>query len=126
MVGGFPSAIQRRPAVRDARPSLLRKIATRILELDRGQITSWPCNYETYLVRKEAILEAEARQNSEFDKKLAKEEVWIRTGVQARRTRNEGPGPGTGGHAGGSPRPARAAGRGKNGNPGGRTIRAAW
>ena len=70
--------------------ALLRKIATRILELDRGRLTSWPCNYETYLVRKEAILEAEASQNTEFDKKLAKEEVWIRTGIQARRTRNEG------------------------------------
>ena len=70
--------------------ALLRKVATRILELDCGRLTSWSCNYETYLNRKEAALEAEARQNAEFDKKLAKEEVWIRTGIKARRTRNEG------------------------------------
>jgi ATP-binding cassette subfamily F protein uup len=68
----------------------LRKLATRILELDRGQLTSWSCSYETYVERKEAALEAESRQRAEFDKKLAKEEVWIRTGIQARRTRNEG------------------------------------
>ena len=70
--------------------ALLRKVATRILELDRGRLTSWSCDYETYLDRSEARLEAEARQNAEFDKKLAKEETWIRTGIQARRTRNEG------------------------------------
>jgi ABC transport system ATP-binding/permease protein len=70
--------------------ALLRRLATRILELDRGQLTSWECDYETFLRRKEAALEAEARQQAEFDKKLAKEEVWIRTGIQARRTRNEG------------------------------------
>jgi ATP-binding cassette subfamily F protein uup len=70
--------------------ALLRRLATRIIELDRGRLTSWSCDYETYLQRKEAALEAEARQRAEFDKKLAKEEVWIRTGIQARRTRNEG------------------------------------
>ena len=70
--------------------AFLRKLATRIIELDRGQLTSWSCDYETYLQRKEAALEAESRQRAEFDKKLAKEEVWIRTGIQARRTRNEG------------------------------------
>ncbi len=70
--------------------ALLRKLATRIIELDRGCLTSWSCDYETFLQRKEAALEAEARQCAEFDKKLAKEEVWIRTGIQARRTRNEG------------------------------------
>ncbi len=70
--------------------ALLRKVATRILELDRSRLTSWSCDYETYLDRKAAALEAEARQNAEFDKKLAREEVWIRTGIQARRTRNEG------------------------------------
>ncbi len=70
--------------------ALLRKVATRILELDRGRLTSWSCDYATYLNRKEAALEAETRQNAEFDKKLAQEEVWIRTGIQARRTRNEG------------------------------------
>ncbi len=70
--------------------ALLRKLATRIIELDRGRLTSWSCDYETYVQRKEAALEAEARQRAEFDKKLAREEVWIRTGIQARRTRNEG------------------------------------
>jgi ATP-binding cassette subfamily F protein uup len=68
----------------------LRRLATRIIELDRGRLTSWSCDYETYLRRKEAALETEARQRAEFDKKLAKEEVWIRTGIKARRTRNEG------------------------------------
>jgi ATP-binding cassette subfamily F protein uup len=70
--------------------ALLGKVATRILELDRGRLTSWSCDYPTYLNRKEAALQAESRQNTEFDKKLAKEEVWIRTGIKARRTRNEG------------------------------------
>ena len=70
--------------------ALLRKVATRILELDRGRLTSWSCDYETYLKRRDAALEAETSQNAEFDKKLAKEEVWIRTGIMARRTRNEG------------------------------------
>jgi len=70
--------------------ALLGKVATRILELDRGRLTSWSCDYETYLKRKEAAFEAEARQNAEFDKKLAREEAWIRTGIKARRTRNEG------------------------------------
>jgi ATP-binding cassette subfamily F protein uup len=70
--------------------ALLRKLATRIVELDRGRLTSWSCDYATYLNRKEAALEAEARQNALFDKKLAQEEVWIRTGIKARRTRNEG------------------------------------
>jgi ATP-binding cassette subfamily F protein uup len=70
--------------------ALLRKVATRIVELDRGRLTRWSCDYATYLSRKEAALETEARQNAEFDKKLAQEEVWIRTGIQARRTRNDG------------------------------------
>ena len=70
--------------------ALLRKVATRILELDRGRLTSWSCDYATYLNRKQAALDAESRQNAEFDKKLAQEEVWIRTGIMARRTRNEG------------------------------------
>jgi ABC transport system ATP-binding/permease protein len=68
----------------------LRKLATRILELDRGQLTSWDCAYEQFLERKAALLEAEEKQNKVFDKKLSKEEVWIRKGIQARRTRNEG------------------------------------
>jgi ABC transport system ATP-binding/permease protein len=70
--------------------ALLRKLATRIIDLDRGRLTSWSCDYDTYLRRKEAALEAEAQQSAEFDKKLAKEEAWIRTGIKARRTRNEG------------------------------------
>jgi ATP-binding cassette subfamily F protein uup len=70
--------------------ALLRRVATRIVELDRGQLVDWGADYDTYLQRKEAALAAEAREWLEFDKKLAKEEVWIRTGIQARRTRNEG------------------------------------
>ena len=70
--------------------ALIRKVATRIVEIDRGRLISWSCDYDTYLQRKEAAIETEARQRAEFDKKLAKEEVWIRTGIQARRTRNEG------------------------------------
>ena len=68
----------------------LKKIATRILELDRGRLTSFQCDYPTYLERKEALIEAEISQNAVFDKKLAQEEIWIRKGIQARRTRNEG------------------------------------
>ena len=70
--------------------AFLRRLATRIVELDRGRLVDWGTDYDTYLSRKEAALAAEAREWSEFDKKLAKEEVWIRTGIQARRTRNEG------------------------------------
>jgi ATP-binding cassette subfamily F protein uup len=71
--------------------AFLRRVATRIVELDRGRLFDWgAADYDTYLVRKEASLAAEAREWEEFDKKLAKEEVWIRTGIQARRTRNEG------------------------------------
>ncbi|MBN1911544.1 MAG: ATP-binding cassette domain-containing protein [Pirellulales bacterium] len=69
---------------------LLRKLATRILDLDRGRLTSWACDYTTYLNRKAIALEAEARQEALFDKKLAQEETWIRRGILARRTRNEG------------------------------------
>ncbi|MFO7606434.1 MAG: ATP-binding cassette domain-containing protein [Desulfurivibrionaceae bacterium] len=69
---------------------LLRKIATRIIDLDRGRVTSWPGNYETYLRRKDEVLAEEVVHNAKFDKKLAQEEVWIRKGVKARRTRNEG------------------------------------
>jgi ATP-binding cassette subfamily F protein uup len=68
----------------------LRKLAGRILELDRGRLFDWSCGYETFLKRKEAVLAAEEKQNALFDKKLAAEEVWIRTGIKARRTRNEG------------------------------------
>ncbi len=68
----------------------LKKLATRIVELDRGQLTSWACNYETYLARRAALLDAEEGQWAQFDRKLAQEEVWIRKGIKARRTRNEG------------------------------------
>ncbi len=68
----------------------LRKLARRIVEVDRGRLTSWSCDHPTYLERKQAALDAEAQQQALFDKKLAQEEVWIRTGIKARRTRNEG------------------------------------
>ncbi len=68
----------------------LRKLATRIVEIDRGQLTGWDCDHPTYLKRKQAALEAETRQQALFDKKLAREETWIRKGIMARRTRNEG------------------------------------
>ena len=68
----------------------LRKLATRIVEIDRGQLISWDCDHVTYLKRKEAALQAETRQQALFDKKLAQEEAWIRKGILARRTRNEG------------------------------------
>ena len=70
--------------------AFLRRLATRILELDRGQMTDWPGDYGNYLRRKEEMLNAEALANDRFDKKLAQEEVWIRQGIKARRTRNEG------------------------------------
>ncbi len=69
---------------------LLQKLATRIVDLDRGRLTSWPGNYQSYLALKQAALDAESMENAKFDKKLASEEVWIRQGVKARRTRNEG------------------------------------
>jgi len=68
----------------------LQKLTTRIVELDRGRLFDWNCNYTTFVERKEAMLSAEAQQNAIFDRKLAHEEEWIRTGVEARRTRNEG------------------------------------
>ena len=70
--------------------AFLRRVATRIVELDRGRLVDWGADYDTYLQRKEAALGVESREWAEFDRKLAKEEVWIRTGIQARRTRNEG------------------------------------
>jgi ATP-binding cassette subfamily F protein uup len=70
--------------------AFLRRLATRIVELDRGRLMDWGSNYDTYVERKDASLAAESREWEEFDKKLAREEVWIRTGIQARRTRNEG------------------------------------
>lgn len=68
----------------------LQKLATRIVEVDRGKLFDWSCDYETFLKRKQAALEAEEQQWIQFDKKLAREEVWIRQGIKARRTRNEG------------------------------------
>jgi len=68
----------------------MQRLATRIIELDRGKLSSYSGDYENYLRTKEANLEAEAVQASKFDKKLAKEEIWIRQGIKARRTRNEG------------------------------------
>ena len=68
----------------------LQRLATRIVELDRGRLTSWPGDYETYLRRKEEALANEAVLNDKFDKKLAEEEAWLRQGIKARRTRNEG------------------------------------
>ena len=70
--------------------AFLKKVATRIIELDRGQLTSWNCDYATFLERKAEWLKAEANNQAVFDKKLAEEERWIRQGIQARRTRNEG------------------------------------
>ena len=70
--------------------SFMRKLSTRIIELDRGCLTSYPGNYDTYLRRKAEALHAEEVENAHFDKKLAQEEVWIRQGIKARRTRNEG------------------------------------
>jgi ATP-binding cassette subfamily F protein uup len=70
--------------------AFLQRLATRIVELDRGQLSSWPGTYHQYLERRAAALEAEQRANREFDKKLAGEEAWIREGIKARRTRNEG------------------------------------
>ena len=70
--------------------TFLQAIATRIVQLDRGQLVSFPGDYANYLQRREAMLEEEVQQNALFDKKLAQEEVWIRQGIKARRTRNEG------------------------------------
>ncbi len=70
--------------------TFLRRVATRIVELDRGRLTSWPGDYATYLRRKEEALANEAAERARLDDKLAEEEVWIRQGIKARRTRNEG------------------------------------
>jgi len=70
--------------------AFLQKVATRITELDRGRLTSWACDYPTFLERKEELLSSEEKAWALEDQKLAKEEVWIRQGIKARRTRNEG------------------------------------
>ena len=68
----------------------LEKLATRIIEIDRGRLTSWACDYRTYLERKSALIESEEEHNRQFEKKISKEEIWIRKGIKARRTRDEG------------------------------------
>ena len=70
--------------------AFLQKLATRIIEIDRGKLVSWPGDYREYLRRKAEAIEEEERHNAEFDRKLAEEEAWIRQGIKARRTRNEG------------------------------------
>jgi ATP-binding cassette subfamily F protein uup len=70
--------------------ALLQQLATRLLELDRGVLTSWPGDYTAFLEKKATLLEVEARHNAKFDKNLIQEEAWIRQGIKARRTRNEG------------------------------------
>ncbi|MDS0113873.1 ATP-binding cassette domain-containing protein, partial [Enterobacter hormaechei subsp. steigerwaltii] len=70
--------------------SFIRNMATRIVDLDRGKLVTYPGDYDTYLLEKEENLRVEELQNAEFDRKLAQEEVWIRQGIKARRTRNEG------------------------------------
>ncbi|HSG46383.1 MAG TPA: ATP-binding cassette domain-containing protein, partial [Longimicrobiales bacterium] len=70
--------------------AFLQNLSTRIVELDRGVLTSWACDYPTYLLRKEELLAAEERERALFDRRLAQEETWIRQGIKARRTRNEG------------------------------------
>jgi len=70
--------------------AFLQRLATRIVEIDRTKLTSWPGDYRNFLIRKEKELEVEEVANAKFDKKLAAEEVWIRQGIKARRTRNEG------------------------------------
>ena len=70
--------------------AFLRSLATRIVEIDRGRLFDFACDYDTFLQRKDELLHAEAQEHARFDKKLAEEEVWIRKGIKARRTRNEG------------------------------------
>ena len=70
--------------------AFVNRLATRVVELDRGRLSSWPGNYDDFVVKKSLQLDIEAKANAEFDRKLAQEEVWIRKGVEARRTRNEG------------------------------------
>ncbi|MCP4001161.1 MAG: ATP-binding cassette domain-containing protein [Gammaproteobacteria bacterium] len=70
--------------------AFLQRLATRILEIDRTHLLSWDCDYRTYLKRKEQALQSEEEENARFDKKLAGEEAWVRQGIKARRTRNEG------------------------------------
>ncbi len=70
--------------------AFLRNLATRIVEIDRGRLFDFACDYDTFLQRKEELLHAESQENARFDKRMAEEEIWIRKGIKARRTRNEG------------------------------------
>ncbi len=70
--------------------AFLRRVATRIVEIDRGRLFDFTCDYDTFVARKEALLEAETVERARFDKRLEQEEAWVRTGIKARRTRNEG------------------------------------
>jgi ATP-binding cassette subfamily F protein uup len=70
--------------------ALIERVAARIVDLDRGRLSSYPGNYRTYLERRAAVRQGEARADARFDRTLAAEEVWIRQGIEARRTRNEG------------------------------------
>ena len=70
--------------------AFLERLATRVIELDRGRLTSWPGDYATFLRKKEEWLDSEALADEKFDKRLAEEEVWLRRGIKARRTRDEG------------------------------------
>ena len=88
----------------------LEKLATRIVELDRGKLYDWACDYPTFLKRRDELLSAEAKQQELFDKRLAQEETWIRKGIEARRTRNEGRVRGPQGHERGTTATARATG----------------
>jgi len=85
-VYSYPGAVLFIPPDR----AFLQRLATRIVEIDRGRLTSWPVDYNNFLARKRKALEDEESANSRFDKKLEQEEVWIRQGIKARRTRNEG------------------------------------
>jgi ATP-binding cassette subfamily F protein uup len=85
-IGNFPGALLFITHDR----AFVRRLAGRIIELDRGVLSSWPGGYDDYLRRKAAQLETETRHNAQFDKKLSEEEAWIRQGIKARRTRNEG------------------------------------
>ena len=69
---------------------LLKRLATRIVEIDRGVLVDWSCDYDTFLKRKQSVLDAEEKEWANLDKKQAQEEIWIRKGIRARRTRNEG------------------------------------
>ena len=90
--------------------TFLQKIANRIIELDRGKLYDWKCEYQIFLERKDAWLESEQTRNAVFDKKLAKEEVWIRKGIKARRTQERGTGQGAEKNAGAEVGPARNPG----------------